>query len=171
MALSDYTAGIAELMADGVPTAATALATLTDLIARGLALAAALADAERGRTATIAASRTTVLALASDLGTFVDTYFADTRYPAELFLTARAAAQGCYQLLIYRRGFADAEGLTAGATPLAIAPTVDTRPCIPYYVRQGDTLERLALTYLGDVTRSWEIVDLNGLQYPFLQTE
>lgn len=38
---------------------------------------------------------------------------------------------------------------------------------IPYTVRQGDTLENIALKHFGDTKRFWEIADLNPqIKYP-----
>jgi hypothetical protein len=170
MALADYLPTLTEMAANGVQTAATAHDQLAALVIRGTTLANALDAVERGRQQRLPVSREAVLGLAHDLSTFVDTYYADVAYPPDLFLEVRLATLGCYQLTVYRRGFAVTPGAGNTDTTDMLAPQLDGRPLIPYVVREGDTVERMALSYLGDVARAWEILELNDLAYPFFLT-
>lgn len=169
MALSDHLTDLDDL-ARRRPDARRIVAALRALIARGQAVSEALARYERKRTRSLEIARQTIVQLAADLGAFVDQYFTDLDLPPQLFVDGRAAQAELYRLLAYRRGFAGASGLQAGATDDGLAG-LDARRLIPYRVRQGDTLERVALRTLGDETRWTEIVELNGLLYPFLRSE
>ena len=171
MALSDHVATLDEFRRAKKLGAAGALATLRDLIARGQAIAVALDNYERKRTRRLGIARATVVQLAADIESFVFLYFADFDYPPALWVDARAAQTQLYRLLAYRRGFASAVGLEAGDTLDMATPQLDARRLVPYLLRMGDSLERIALRYLGDIGRSWEIVELNGLQYPYLRTD
>jgi hypothetical protein len=162
MALADFLPAVHAL-------SAMAAATLAALVGRGQQVAAALDAVERGKATAIAVARDTVTALATDLAAFHAAYWDDLRYPPELFAALRDAESGLYRLLYYRRSWAVAQGLTSATSPGTAAP-LDTRPLVPYLVRGGDTLERLAQRMLGAATRSWEIIDLNDLRAPFLDT-
>lgn len=170
MALSDHVATLDALGRAGKRAAPAILAQLQALIARGKAVAASFDRQERGRTQLLDIARATVTQLAADLDAFFTAYVGDLDLPAELWLDVRAAQTMLYRLLRYERGWASASGLTAGATSDAAAQ-LDARRLVPYMVREGDTLERIALATLGSAERAWELIDLNGLQYPFLRTE
>lgn len=43
-----------------------------------------------------------------------------------------------------------------------------TKKIINYTVRQGDTMERIALTYMGDAANWLQLAILNSLNYPFI---
>jgi phage baseplate assembly protein W len=166
MALRDHLPALEALRRAGKTNAGAALATLEDVIARGDAIATALGDYQAGAALRIAVPFAEVLALVDVLETFAATYYPDLDYPAELFDAVRHAQHWLVSLETVRRAFASQAGLTA-----ADGTRLDPRGLIPYRLRQGDTLERLALTYLGRVERLWEIIDLNGLGYPFLVTD
>jgi hypothetical protein len=169
MSLADYLPAIQALCGRMYPGADVAQATLTGLIVRGNAVAAALADVERQKSTAFTIARQTVLDLATDLATFETTIFVDNAYPSDLCSALRDAQLALYNLLLYRRGFTTVQGLTAGTSSREY-PAGDLRPLVPYTVRAGDTIERLAYRLLGDVSRSWEVIDLNGLVYPFFDT-
>jgi len=154
---------------ESVPSAETALLALEDILERGQALARALDAYEAGRTPRIALPYHELGELGRALGAFVDAYMLDASYPANLFLAARAAQVGVWSLQTLRRAFADQAALAAGGEALLVRP--DGRGLVPYRIRQGDTLERIALNTLGSVERSWDIIELNGLVWPFISDD
>jgi hypothetical protein len=167
--LSDYIVDLQALVVAGKHGADDARNALTVLCARGQAIAAALDDVERQKVTTLSIPRDVVLGLATDLATFHRSLWDDLDYPSDMFTALRDAQRALYNLLLYRRGFTTTRGRTAGTSSREY-PAADLRPLVPYIVRPGDTLERLALRLLGDVTRSWEVIDLNELRRPFFDT-
>ena len=168
-ALADYIPQLHQLVVNGKLDADAARNTLVVLCVRGQAIAKALDDVERQKVQRITIPRQTVLELAHDLSTFHRVLWDDVDYPSGMFTALRDAERGLYNMLLYRRGFTTVRGLTA-ETASREYPAADLRPLIPYIVRPDDTIERLALRLLGNVQRSWEVIDLNGLQAPFFDT-
>lgn len=168
MSLADFLPVLADLVHRRVSTAKAAMVELEHIITEGRAIATALADEERGATDRVAIPFARVVSTVLAIEAFTAAYFTELDYPPELFDALRAAERGLFDLQILRRSFADQTRLTAGSDPAVAA---GTRGLIPYQVKQGDTLERIALTFLGDVNRAWEILDLNDLVYPFLVTD
>jgi phage baseplate assembly protein W len=164
--LSDFVADLEMLRRQGDASADGARTTLEALIARGQAVAAALADLERGVTARVAVPYAEVLALATDLESFIGTYFGDLDYPAALFAACRAAQEGLYSLHVARRFFGAVQTASAAAEA-PLAPS--TAPYVAFQVRRGDTLERIALETLGDPSRWPEIAAINQLVYPYTE--
>ncbi len=163
MALTDFLPVIDELRRRGSATAVAAYLSLSDIIARGRALAVALERVEVGAATEIAVPFADVLAIARDIDAFSAVYFGDLDYPPDLFTALRTASAAVTSLQTVRRRFAREAG-----TP---GDGIGVGPLIPYRLRQGDTVERLARDYLGSIERSWEILELNELRYPFLRTE
>lgn len=168
MALSDHLATLEDLRRRGKPTADDALAALEAIVARGQAIARAVADYEAKRTRMVAVPFAEVLATVVLIDAFLEAWFADLDYPPTLFMDLRTAAAGLFSLQALRRAFASQASAT-GSIDNVFVP--DANPFVPYRVRQNDTLERIALTCLGDVERAWEILDINRLAYPFLLTD
>ncbi len=167
MALSDYLAGIDDLRRRGKPTAAAAYDALATIVARGQLLADAYAAYQSRTARVIAVPFAEVLGTLQRIADFIGSYFADLDFDAGLFLELRDAGAALAQLEPLRLAFAS-QATATGGIPNVFEPT--PAPPIPYRLRQGDTLERLALTYLGDEARAIEIADLNDLGYPFLDT-
>jgi hypothetical protein len=167
-ALSDLLGNMQAAAATCEPGAAAARDALAVLIARGQQVAAAADAVERGKASQFSLPRQTVLDLANDLATFNKLLWDEDCYPSELFTALRDAQRGLYNFLLYRRGWTMTQGLTAGVSSRTYGP--DYLPLVPYIVRPGDTLERLALRLLADVKRSWEVIDLNDLVAPFFDT-
>lgn len=168
MGLSAFLTVLEDLRRRGEPNAGAALLALEDLIARGQAIADALDAVEVGAATHVAVPFTQLLETVRRAESFIATYFADLDFPPDLFLALRAAAAACMSLETLRHRFAPVAGESAGSRgelPRSGAARV------PYRLRQGDTLERLARDLLGDVTRAGELVELNDLVYPFLRTE
>lgn len=163
MALSDFLPVLDDLRRRGSATAGAAFIALSDIIARGRALADALEAVEVGAAAEVAVPFADVLGLARDIDAFTAAYFGDLDYPPDLFQALRTASIAVTSLQTVRRRFAREAG-----TP---GDGIGVGPLIPYRLRQGDTVERLARDYLGAIERSWEILELNELRYPFLRTE
>lgn len=168
MSVAAFLPVLADLIHRRVSTASAAMVELEHIIAEGRAIATALADEERGATDRVAVPFARVLSTALAIEAFVASYFDGLDYPPELFDALRAAERGLFDLQVLRRSFADQTRLNAGADSAVMA---GTRSLIPYQIRQGDTLERIALAFLGDVNRLWEILELNDLVYPFLVTD
>ena len=165
MGLSDFLPDLQTLAAQCYPGAAAARDMLAVLCARGQQVAAAADAVERGKADQFSLPRQTVLDLATDLDTYNKLLFDDPAYPSAMFTALRDAQRGLYNFLLWRRGWTMTQGLTAGTSSRTYGP--DGRPLVPYIVRPGDTLERLALRLLGDSKRSWEVIDLNNLVAPF----
>lgn len=163
MALSDFLPVLDDLRRRGHATAAAAFVSLSDVIMRGRALADALEVVELGAAAEVAVPFADVLGLVRDVDGFVAAYFADLDYPPELFQSLRTASIALTSLQTVRRRFVREGG--------ALTDGVGTGALIPYRLRQGDTVERLARDYLGSIERGYEILELNRLRYPFLRTE
>lgn len=168
MNVAEFLPVLEDLIQRRVSTATAAMVALEHIVTEGRAIATALADEERGATDRVAVPFARVLATALAIEAFLGTYFAELDYPPDLFDSLRAAERGLFDLQVLRRNFADQTRLSAGVDA---AVTVGTRSLIPYQIHQGDTLEQLALTFLGDVSRAWEILELNDLVYPFLVTD
>jgi len=168
MALSDHLATLEDLRRRGKPTAEDALAALETIIARGQAIADAVAAYEAQRTRMVAVPFAEVLATTALIDAFLEERFADLDYPPTLFVDLRSAAAGLFSLQALRRAFASQASAT-GTIDNVFVP--DANPFVPYRVRQHDTLERIALACLGDVERAWEILDINHLAYPFFLTD
>lgn len=167
-ALADYLPDLQALAAQCYPGAAAARDTLAVLCARGQHVAAAADAVERGKADQFSVPRQTVLDLADDLATFNKLLFDDPAYPSALFTSLRDAQRGLYNFLLWRRGWTMTQGLTASTSSRVYAPS--GQPLVPYLVRPGDTIERMALRLLGDPKRSWEVIDLNNLVAPFFDT-
>lgn len=169
MSLTEYLPAVHQLVTECYPGADDTERKLGGLIVRGQAIALALEAVERQKSTAYTIARQTVLDLAGDLDRLNALLFDDLAYPSGMFTALRDAELALYNLLLYRRGFTTVRGLTAGTSSREY-PAGDLRPLVPYIVRQGDTIERLASRLLGDVTRSWEVIDLNELRYPFFDT-
>lgn len=168
MGLAAFLPVLERLRRQGAPHANDVLLTVEDFITRGQAIAAAVAAVEAQVATTIAIPYSAVLALADDLGTFVAAFLLDVTFPRDLFDACRAAQDALFALQARRPQFAGQQTGTAGTDP---PRRTGTGGLVPWTLRQGDALERLAATYLGDVDRGWEIAQLNGLDYPFLETD
>lgn len=168
-ALSTYLPEVDALRRRGKLNAPAAFASLEEIIERGQKIAAAVA-AYRAKEADLIAVPFFEVIITTDLiEEFIELYFADLDYPPELFLALRAAEEGLFSLQTLRLTFASQASATAGVAADVFVP--GPGPLVPYRVRQGDTLERIALNFLGSTDRSWEIIDLNQLVYPFLITD
>jgi hypothetical protein len=168
VALSEYLPLLEDLRRRGSRTAGPAALELAVMITTGQAIGEALLTYETAGARRIGVAYQTVIDLVDRLEAFVAAYFGDLDFPPELFIDARQAQRHLSELDVLRRAFAAQRALTAGTSDDQVA--LDGRPLVPYRLRQGDTLERMALRFLGDVTRGWDIIELNGLQYPFLDT-
>ncbi len=168
MSLSDFLPTLDALRARGKTNAGAALLSLEGIITRGQALADAMTARERGEADHIATPFSELLSLVDGIDTFIAPLFGDLDYSPDLFIALRAAQDGLLRLQTVRRLFADQQTLTAGQVG-GTAPT--TAGLVPYVLRQGDSVERLALRYLGDIERFIEILELNALAYPYLITD
>lgn len=169
MGLSAFTAEIEDLRLRGKANAPAALASLEEIIRRGQLIAQAIADFEARRAETIAVPFSEALATGELIETFISEFFADLDYSPELFMALRAAQSGLTDLQTLRRSFASQASATSGRQADVFHP--GPAPLVPYRLRMGDSLERLALKHLGSTDRSWEIIDLNDLVYPFFVTD
>ena len=140
---------------------------LADIVSRGRALGAAVAAREAGTATRIGVPFASVIELTDDIDAFVAANFGDLDFPPDLFVACRDTQAALFSLQLVRRLFADQAGPNAGAGDGG-APGVG--PYVPYRLRQGETLERLAIKYLGDLERWPEIAAINGLVWPFLDT-
>lgn len=165
--LSDHIPALDRLRRAGHPTAAAAMVATADLVERGGAIAAALAQYEARRETRIPVPYAEIQAVAAGLAGLVDTYYGELDFPPELFLDARDAQELLHRLNPLRAAFAEQTTLS-GRDDDATRRTGD--PLVPYTLRSGDTLYRLAQQYLGSIDRTLEIVELNGLVHPFLDT-
>lgn len=166
MTLADYLP-VLDALRPTTTSAAAAHEALATIIDRTRRIGAAL-DAYESKTATVVAVPfVEVLATTALIDTFVATYLPELAYPAELFTVARDIQHALYSLHALRLAFASQATATGGVQNVFIPGPA---PLIPYQLRQGDSLERLAQRYLGNIERSWDLVDLNGLVYPFLDT-
>ncbi len=168
MALSDFVPLLNELRRRGKREALAAQQALETIIARGRAVADALEAVEVGAASVVAVPFAELLGTVGLIDAFIEEYFGDLDYPPDLFSTLRTASIALTSLQTLRRRFAGQQSATAGVRDGSPA---STGPLIPYRLRQGDSIERMARDYLGAIERSWEILELNALRYPFLQTE
>jgi len=163
MALSAYRDALRALSHAPVPPAVRAL---DEIVTRGRAIADAFAALEAGRTDVAPTSLDEALAVAALCDAFVQTYFAELDFPPALFEELRTAERELLSVRRLRRLTAAQIALSAGRRNDTLLGTESG--LVPYILRHGDTLERLALMTLGDVGRLRELVDLNDLDYPFL---
>jgi hypothetical protein len=169
VALSDFTSEIDDLRMRGKAGAGDALAALEEIISRGQLIAQAITDFDAKKAETIAVPFREILVTVDLIEAFIDVHFADLDFSPELFIALRAAENGLTNLQSLRRSFASQASATAGHQSDVFHP--GPASLVPYRLRQGDSLERLALKYLGSADRSWEIIDLNDLHYPFIVTD
>lgn len=168
MTLTEFLLELDGLRARGKVAAAAAHAELTAIIARVQTIATAVTAYERRQTQLVAVPYDEVLTTVRDIEAFVGRYYDDLDFSPELFLTLRETTRVLFDLPALRRAFASQAMLT-GALTNAFVPSPD--PPVPYRLRQNDTLERIALETLGDITRLQDIIDLNDLEYPYLLTD
>lgn len=166
MTLADYLP-VLDALRPTTTSAAAAYDALAVLVDRARRIADAV-DAYESKVATVVAVPfTEVLATTALMDTFIATYLPELAYPAELFTLVREVQHALYSLHALRLAFASQATATGGVQNVFVPGPA---PLLPYRLRQGDSLERLAQRYLGNIERSWDIVDLNGLVYPFIDT-
>jgi len=168
MSLADFLPALDALVVRGKATAPAARLAVVDIIRRGARLTLALEAGRAGATARIPVPLSEVFSLARTIDGFIATYFDDLDFDSALFAALRVAQRRLLSLQALRRFFAAQDTVSADRANDAARPTV--APLVPYQLRQGDTLERLALRFLGDVARAAELIELNDLAYPFLDT-
>lgn len=167
MTLADFLPLVDELRSRGKLAAGDVYATLTVIVDRTRTIAAAVADYEGQQAPRIGVPYDEVLATVTQIDAVLALVTPDLDYPLELAGRLREVQQALFDLQTLRRIFA------SQATPGAAQTNVfqpGAAPLVPYRLRQGDTIERLARALLGDVERAIEIVELNGLAYPYLET-
>lgn len=175
MTLAEYLPVVDDLRSRGKPSASEVYRQLTVVVDRARTIAAAVAAYETRRAQKIAVPYDEVLATVRAMEvdplpttgvSLLATVIADVDYPLALAGHLRDVEQSLYSLVLLRRLFASQTTPTAGVSNV-FQPTA--APLVPYRVKQGDTLERLALATLGSVDRAIDIVILNGLDYPYLE--
>lgn len=168
MTLAAFVPIIDELRSRGKAGATTILADLEVIVRRSRVIADAVATYEAGAAARVAVPYEEVVATVAGIEALLAIVTPDLDYPLALGGALRDVERALFDLGTLRRSFASQTTPTAGTTNVF---DPGTAPFVPYRLRQGDTLERLARAYLGDVARAGEIVSLNALSYPYLETE
>ena len=168
MALVDHFSTLERLRSRGVAGADDALQQFGTIVRRGEVIRIAVRDHAAGKAKLIAVPFHEVITTVQVIAYFIRTYFPTLAYPPELFADLRAFERSLLDLAALRRSFATQAALTAGKTN-AFVP--GPAPLLPYRLRQGDTLDRIALRTLGTYERAHEIVELNNLVYPYLDTD
>lgn len=167
MTLREYLPLVDALRAAGKAGAADVLTALETLLARAARIASAVAAYEAAQATTVAVPYDEVLATVAHLEALLEIVTPDLDYPLGLAGALRNVERALFDLQVLRRTFAS-QALPGVAQTNVFQP--GPAPLVPYRLRQGDTLERLALTTLGDVARAIEIVTLNRLDYPYVET-
>ena len=168
MTLREHRAVIDDLRRRGKVAAVAAGERLDVIVSRAETIATAVTAYETGSAALVAVPYVEVRTTVRAIEEFVLTYYEDVDYEADLFVQLRALAQQLFSLSMLRHVFASQATLTGAVTNVFVPSDA---PLTPYRLRQGDTLERIALETMADVGRVQDIIDLNDLVYPFVLTD
>ena len=167
MTLADFLPLVDTLRAAGKPDAAAVQRQLESIVTRAGTIAAAVAAYEAGAAVRVAVPYDEVRTTVDQVEALLAVVIPDLDYPLALAGALRDVERALFDLHILRRLFA------SQATPGAAQTNVfqpGAAPLVPYRLKQGDTLERVALATLGDIARAAEIIALNRLDYPYVDT-